>query len=150
MSISNLTTQLFRYQLRQVCFISFYKLFPIVRQGNFFVIYVPSYWILLHTPFQTPEIVKCSPERDYGRLYSTRAEADARILLLAKDALLHGFEHAAVVCRDTNVLVLLHFKHQLPRTIWFKSGIMRNPKYVPVHEIKLHAMTWFPCCNWLR
>ena len=35
--------------------------------------------------------------------------------------------------------LLLHFKHQLPREIWFMSGTKKDPKYVPIHEIKLDA-----------
>ena len=67
-------------------------------------------------------------------------EADTRILFHAKDALLHGFERVVVVYRDTDVLVLLiHFKHQLPREICFMSGTKKDPKYVPVHEMKLDA-----------
>ena len=45
-----------------------------------------------------------------------------------------------VVCRDTDVLVLLvYFKHQLSREIWFMSGTKKDPKHVPIHEMKLDA-----------
>ena len=84
--------------------------------------------------FQTPEMAKCSPECDPGILCATHEEADTRILLHAKDALQHGFDRIVIVCKDTNVFLLfVHFKHQLPREIWFKSGTARDPKYVPVH-----------------
>ena len=77
------------------------------------------------------EGVKCSPERDSGILSATHEEADTRILLHTKDAQLHGFERVVIVCRDTDVLVLLvHFKHHLPREIWFMSGTKKDPKYV--------------------
>ena len=73
--------------------------------------------------FESPEEVKCSPDRDPGILSATHEEADTRILLHAKDSLMHGFERVVVVCRDTDVLVLLvHFKHQLSKEIWFMSG----------------------------
>ena len=68
-----------------------------------------------------------------------------RILLHAKDALMHGFERVTVVvvCKDTDVLVLLlHFKHQLSREIWFMSGTKKDPKHVPIHEMN-------PCVNWM-
>ena len=88
--------------------------------------------------FETPEMAKCSPEHDSGILCATHEEADTRILLHANDALQHGFDQTVIACRDTDVLVLLvHFKHQLLKEIWFKSGTMRDQKYVPVHEIKL-------------
>ena len=85
------------------------------------------------------EGVKSSPERDSGILSATHEEADTHILLHTKDAQLHGFERVVIVCRHTDVLVLLvHFKHHLPREIWFMSGTKKDPKYVPVHEIKLN------------
>ena len=69
--------------------------------------------------FETPEMEKCSPEREPGILCATHQEADMCILLHAEDALQHGLDRVVLVCRDTEVLVLLfHFKHQLPREIW--------------------------------
>ena len=53
---------------------------------------------------------------------------------------MHGFERVVVVCRDTDVLVLLvHFKHQLSRKIWFMSGKKKDPKHVPIHKMKLDS-----------
>ena len=81
--------------------------------------------------FENSETAKCSPERDSGILSATHEEADTLILLHAKDAQLHGFERVLIVCSDTDVLVLLvHFKHHLPREIWFMSGTKKDPKYV--------------------
>ena len=66
-------------------------------------------------------------------------EAETRILLHSKDAQLHGFVRVVVLCKDTDVLVLLvHFKHHLPREILYMSGTKKDPKHVPVHEIKLN------------
>ena len=48
--------------------------------------------------FESPEEVKCSP--DPGILSATHEEADTRILLHAKDALMHRFERVVVVYRD--------------------------------------------------
>ena len=56
--------------------------------------------------FESPEEVKCSPDRDPGILSATHEEADTRILLHAKEVLMHGFERVVVVCRNTDVLVL--------------------------------------------
>ena len=68
-------------------------------------------------------------------------EAETRILLHSKDAQpLHGFVRVVVLCKDTDVLVLLvYFKHHLPRELLFMSGTKKDPKYVPVHEIKLNG-----------
>ena len=88
--------------------------------------------------FETPEMAKCSPERDSGILCATHEEADTCILLHANDALQHGFDQTVIACPDTDMLLfLVQFKHQPPREIWFKSGTVRDQKYVPVHEIKL-------------
>ena len=68
---------------------------------------------------------------------------DKRILLHAKDVLVHRFERAVVVSRDTDVLLLLvHFKHQLSRDIWFMSGTKNDHKRVPIHGMKLDASLW--------
>ena len=53
-----------------------------------------------------------------------------------------GFERVAIVCRDTDVIVL--FKDQLPREIWIMSGTKNAPKlYQPVHEMKWDAALQF-------
>ena len=63
-------------------------------------------------------MAKCSPERDPGILCATHEEADMRILLHAKDALQHGFDRIVIVCRNTDVLVLLvHFKYKIRNEI---------------------------------
>ena len=46
--------------------------------------------------FETPEMQKCSPERNSGILCATHEEADTRILLYAKDALQHGFDRIVI------------------------------------------------------
>ena len=45
---------------------------------------------------ETPEMQKCSPERNPGILCATHEEADTRILLHAKDALQHGFDRIVI------------------------------------------------------
>ena len=103
---------------------------------NSFVVKLLMEASLLLADSRVQKTVKCSPDRDPGILSATHEETDTRILLLAKDALLHGFEGVVVVCKDTDVLMLLiHFKHQLPREIWFMSETKKATKYVPVHEM---------------
>ena len=36
------------------------------------------------------------------------------------------------------LVLLVHYKHHLPREIWFMSGTKKDPEYEPVHEIKLN------------
>ena len=57
--------------------------------------------------------------------------------------MIHRIDISINVCRDTDVLVLLiHFKHQLSRGIWFMSGTKKDPKYVLIHEMKLDTVLW--------
>ena len=61
-----------------------------------------------------------------GLLPLVNAPADTRILLHAKGTWLHEFDRVVIVCRDTDVLVLLlHLKEQLLREIWFMSGTQK-------------------------
>ena len=46
--------------------------------------------------FETPEMQKCSPERNPGILCAIHEEADTRFLLHAKDALQHGFDRIVI------------------------------------------------------
>ncbi|MEW8545283.1 MAG: hypothetical protein AB2693_17305, partial [Candidatus Thiodiazotropha sp.] len=90
--------------------------------------------------FQDPKMVTCSTQRNTDMLSSTHEEADTRIILHAKDAAQQGYDRTVIVCRDTDVLILLlHFRHLLSREIWFKSGTQKKPKFVAIHDINLNA-----------
>ena len=68
--------------------------------------------------FSTPEEVHSSVDRDLHRLTSNHDEADTRLILIGIDALKYGFERLIVVCRDTDVLILLlQFAAQLPKEV---------------------------------
>ncbi|XP_044174163.1 uncharacterized protein LOC122957784 [Acropora millepora] len=65
-------------------------------------------------------------------------EADTRIVLHARDAAVRGYRQVNVLCRDTNVLVLLLAHRQdLCQEIWMFSGTSRTKRYIPVHKISL-------------
>ena len=75
---------------------------------------------------------------DFLGLASTHEEADTRIVLHAKDAAHRGYRQVNVLCRDTDVLVLLlAHKEELCEDIWMFSGTSRRKQYIPVHKIQL-------------
>ena len=62
--------------------------------------------------------------------------ADTRILLYASEAAVRGYQEVNVLCRDTDVLVLLLAHRQdLCQEIWMFSGTSRPKRYIPVHKI---------------
>ena len=61
-------------------------------------------------------------ERDISCLKAAHEEADTRLILHALDASRQNYKRTIVVCRDTDVLVLLlHFQNKLTTEIWFQS-----------------------------
>ena len=71
-------------------------------------------------------------------LSSDHEEADTRIVLHARDAAVRGYHQVNVLCRDTDVLVLLLAHRQdLCQEIWMFSGTSRTKRYIPVHKISL-------------
>ena len=69
-------------------------------------------------------------------LQATRSKELVNLLVAAGRSvsydMIRRIDTSINVCRDTDVLVLLiHFKHQLSREIWFMSGTKKDPKYVP-------------------
>ena len=59
-------------------------------------------------------------------------EADTRIVLHARDAAARGYKQVNILCRDTDVIVLLlaHLE-QLCQEIWMFSGSSRQRRYIP-------------------
>ncbi|PFX25959.1 uncharacterized protein LOC111329635 [Stylophora pistillata] len=71
-------------------------------------------------------------------LSSDHEEADTRIVLDARDATDRGYQQVNILCRDTDVLVLLlAFRKDLCKEILMFSGTSRRKKYIPVHNILL-------------
>ena len=76
--------------------------------------------------------------KDLSRLASNHEEANTRIVLHARDATLHGYQQINVVCRDTDVLVLLlAHRELLCPVIWMFSGTTKRKRHIPVHSISL-------------
>ena len=77
-----------------------------------------------------------SSKRDVTDLSANHEEADTRLILHGKDGIQNGYKRVIVICRDTDVLLLLLY--HLGRTgaeIWMVSGTSKQKKCYPVHII---------------
>ncbi|XP_078368457.1 uncharacterized protein LOC144652292 [Oculina patagonica] len=94
--------------------------------------------LVLSGGFTDPKKVWSSTDRHLAGLASDHEEADTRILLYARDATIRGYQQINVVCRDTDVLVLLaaHLPELSP-SVWIFTGTAKRKLYVPVHRIRL-------------
>ena len=81
----------------------------------------------------------CDTSRqDIRERASDHEEADTRIVLHARDAAARGYKQVNILCRDTDVLVLLlAHREQLCQEIWMFAGTSRQRRYIPVHRIPL-------------
>ena len=76
--------------------------------------------------------------QDIRELASDHEEEDSRIVLHARDAAARGYKQVNILCRDTDVLVLLlAHREQLCQEIWMFAGTSRQRRYIPVHKIPL-------------
>ena len=76
--------------------------------------------------------------QDIRELASDQEEADTRIVLHARDAAARGYNQVNILCRDTDVLVLLlAHREQLCQKMWMFAGTLRQRRYIPVHRIPL-------------
>ena len=71
----------------------------------------------------------CETRNDFSGLASNHEEADTRIVLHARDATANGYEQVNVICRDTDVLILLlAHRELLCPTVWMFSGTFKRKK----------------------
>ena len=83
-----------------------------------------------------------SVREDLQGLSSSQEEADMRIVVHARDATLSGYKQVNVICRDTDVLVLLlAHKHNLCDEVWMFAGTSRKKHFIPVHRIEISEET---------
>ena len=81
-------------------------------------------------------------QQDIRELASDHEQADTRIVLHAQDAAARGYKQVNILCRDTEVLVLLlAHREQLCQGIWMFAGTSRQRPYIPVHRIPLSEET---------
>lgn len=87
-----------------------------------------------------------STGRDTTRLEADHEEADTRILLHARDAKLLGYKRTVVVCKDTDVLVMLTvFADQLSEEIFMNAGTQKKPKIIHINAIILPSVPMRKC-----
>ena len=88
------------------------------------------------------DLVSLPTDRSLAGLRSDHGEANTCIVLHAKDATIRGFQQINVICRDTDVLVLLlaHLPSLSP-AVWMFTGTAKRKLYVPVHQICLSEET---------
>lgn len=85
--------------------------------------------------FTDPTCAK-STRRDNINLAGNHEEADTRLILHACEAVTNGYERVLVMCRDTDVMLLLiHFLSSKPVETWMISGTAMKRKCYPVHII---------------
>ena len=78
--------------------------------------------------FNEATVVWSSHGGDVLCLESNHEEADTRIVLHARDATLRQYQQVIVICRDTDVnLILLAHQCHLCETIWMFSGFSDAP-----------------------
>ena len=77
-----------------------------------------------------------------AELASDHEEADTRKVLLARNAASRGFKQVNILCRDTDVLVLLlAHREQLCKEIWMFAGTSKQRRHIPVHRVPLSEVT---------
>jgi hypothetical protein len=94
--------------------------------------------LILSGGFTDPKEAWSSTGRDMSNLSSSHEEGDTRIMLHAQDAKLSGFKQVNVVCRDTDVIVLL--VAHLPRIcehVWMQAGTAKMKRNIPIHRIDI-------------
>lgn len=77
-----------------------------------------------------------SNRREVSSLAANHEEADTRLILHALDAYQRNYKRIAVICRDTDVLLLLLFHlGNLSAEVWMIAGTAKQRKCFPVHSI---------------
>ena len=75
---------------------------------------------------------QASTERNVSGLGCDHEEADTRLILHTLEAISRGYRKAIVICRDTDVLLLLvHFLGQKEAEVWMVSGGALQEKLLP-------------------
>ena len=96
----------------------------------------PGQELVVAGGFSERERVFSTSRNNIPILCVNHEEADTRLILHAQDACLEGFTRTTVICRDTDVLVLLlNFRGELSEEIVMQTGTYSEPKYVAVHEL---------------
>ncbi|MEL6989860.1 MAG: hypothetical protein AAGK97_18775, partial [Bacteroidota bacterium] len=77
-----------------------------------------------------------SNRREISNLAANHEEADTRLIFHALDVYRSNYKRITVICRDTDVLLLLLFHlGSLPVEVWMIAGTYKQIKCFPVHSI---------------
>ena len=77
-----------------------------------------------------------STRRSEVKLQGNYKEADTRLILHSCEAVNQGYKRVLVICRDTDVkLLLVHFIPAQTAEVWMISGTAKNRKCYPIHEL---------------
>ena len=77
-----------------------------------------------------------SSTRDVTALSANHEEADTRLILHAKDAVQNNYKRLIVICRDTDVLLLLLYHLGRTKTeVWMVSGTSKQQNCYPVQTV---------------
>jgi len=83
----------------------------------------------------TGDINAKSNNFDADHLSVDHEEADTRMIIHAKDAIENGFQRLIVICRDTDVLLLMLYHIGNMVETWMVSGTAKQRRCYPVHTI---------------
>jgi len=77
-----------------------------------------------------------STRRSEVKLQGNHDEADTRLILHSCEAVNQGYKRVLVICRDTDVMLLLvHFIPAQTAEVWMISGRAKKRKCYPIHAL---------------
>ena len=77
-----------------------------------------------------------STRRSEVKLQGNHEEADTRLVLHSCEAVNQGYKRVLVICRDTDVMLLLvHFIPAQTAKVWMISGTAKKRKCYPIHPL---------------
>ena len=77
-----------------------------------------------------------STRRSEVKLQGSHEEADTRLVLHSCEAVNQGYKRVLVICRDTDVILLLvHFIPAQTAEVWMISGTAKKRKCYPIHAL---------------
>ncbi|KAG1680854.1 hypothetical protein GQR58_012109 [Nymphon striatum] len=81
------------------------------------------------------EVEMTDPEIEISMLRSDHEEANTKVVLHCVHA---SSQHIVVSARDTDITIILlaHFDSMHCEKLWLKAGTSKQPKYIPIHEIR--------------
>ena len=76
-----------------------------------------------------------STRRSEVKLQGNHDEADTRLVLHSCEAVNQGYKRVLVICRDTDVMLLVQFIPTQTAEVWMISGTAKKRKCYPIHDL---------------